>query len=218
MAAATAKEKVLQFMADYESNVSKLNANVEACQNRINDINLEVKYIKDVELVPAIEKRIIEGDNTEEVRLRKKLTKLDGDLVRQTEDLIVLESLIPRYLVEAADEVAKLQALFQEEKREVESAQYGKMMKAKADYMETIQKESNALHEFNSVDLKLQEVQYAAGRINSVWTELEVKTAASPDYKDKSNGVYLQLPLDDVKKLVKGTMKEAELDYLKKFK
>ncbi|MFJ7994288.1 hypothetical protein ACIQY5_19195 [Peribacillus frigoritolerans] len=218
MAVATAKEKVLQFMADYESNVSKLNANVEACQNRINDINLEVKYIKDVELVPAIEKRIIEGDNTEEVRLRKKLTKLDGDLVCQTEDLIVLESLIPRYLVEAADKVAKLQALFQEEKREVESAQYGKMMKAKADYMETIQKESKALHEFNSADVKLQEVQYAAGRVNSIWTELEVKTAASPDYKDKSNGVYLQLPLDDVKKLVKGTMKETELDYLNKFK
>jgi hypothetical protein len=216
--AATAKENVLQFMDEYESQVSKLNANVEACQNRINNINLEIQYINEVELVPAMERRVFEGDNTEEVRLKKRLTKLDGELVHETEELIILESLIPRYLIQSADKVAKLQALFQEEKREVESNQYGKMMKAKATYMETIQKEAEALHEFNSVDVKLQEVQYAAGRINSVWTALEVKTAASPDYKDKSNGVYLQLPLDDVKKLVKGTMKESELDYLKKFK
>lgn len=156
MAAVTAREKVLKFMADYNSNVSKIKNRISEGSQRLEVIQLEVNYLQQKEIPEAIERRVLTDDKTEETKLRKALEKLQNEQQELKEEAVVLESVLKKVLIKAADEVSGLQSLFQEEKREVESVQYGKMMKAKAAYMETIQKESKALHEMNNVDIKLQ--------------------------------------------------------------
>jgi hypothetical protein len=214
---ATVKEKVLEFLAEYTSRVNKFHADIEACEKVIEDMMLEIKFINEVELIPAIEKRVTEGDSNLEDKLKKKLMKLETEVVKKTEEVIILKTLLPKYLIDSAEKVAELDSLFRDEKKVATNNAYAMMMHSKKLYIDSIQNEAEALRELKDIDVQLQQIQYNAGRTNGIYTEMDVLTAPIPSHKDRFNDVYLQLPLDEVKQLIKGTMKPDDLAYLNKF-
>lgn len=210
-------ENAIQFLSEHKEMVNKLNTDIGDCRKRIDELKIEIENIN-LEMVSAIEKRVLEKDNSYEQKLKKTLKKLEAELQEKEEELPVLERLLPKYLDKSADKVNKLQSLFQAERKEVEETSYGNMMKAKAAYVNAIQKESEVLRKMKQVDVGLQEVHVAAGKSNSIWTNLEVKTAPRLSDKYRFNGVYLQLDINEVKGLVTGNMKQDALEYLDKFK
>ncbi|MBN3553305.1 hypothetical protein JYA63_03440 [Fictibacillus nanhaiensis] len=214
---AKAKDKVLQFVEEYNIRVSKFNNDIEASEKAIEDMKLEIKFINEVELTPAIEKRVVEGDSSFEDKLKKKLAKLEAEVVRKTEEVMILKKLLSNYLIESADKVTDLDNMFRNDKKIAEAKAYAMMMHSKKLYVDSIQKEAAVLQELKDVDVQLQQIQYNAGRTNGIYTEIDVLTAPIPSYKDRFNGVYLQLSLDEIRQLIKGTIKPEDLSYLIRF-
>jgi hypothetical protein len=211
------KEKVLAFYNEYQTKVSDINKKIAAAAQRVNDSNLQIKFIQEKELPSAIEKRVLEGDLGLENKLRKTLAKLEKEYQEANEEFLVLQNVLQKYKLESADKVAELQNLFRDERKLQEQSAYSKMMYYKKKYVDAILQESEAIQEYRDVDVKLQEVLLAGGRINSIYNVLEVDTAPLKSHLNRHNGIYLQLELDDVKRLVKGTVKPEELAYLNKF-
>jgi hypothetical protein len=211
------KEKVLAFYNEYQAKVSDINKKIAAAAQRVNDSNLQIKFIREKELPSAIEKRVLESDLGLENKLRKTLAKLEKEYQEANEELLVLQNVLQKYKLESADKVAELQNLFRDERKLQEQSAYSKMMYHKKKYVDAILQESEAIQEYQDVDVKLQEVLLAGGRINSIYNVLEVDTAPLKSHLNRHNGIYLQFELDDVKRLVKGTVKPEELAYLNKF-
>ncbi|WP_409289629.1 hypothetical protein [Peribacillus sp. SCS-37] len=186
-----AKEKVLQFVAEYHENVAQLNEKISYSKQAIRDSQLEIQYIHAKELPEALEVRVLSGDNTMEVRLKKKVSKLEKELQEYEEELLVLESVLHRYKYGAGDKASEFEKLYREEKKILEQEVVGKMMRAKKEFKNAIEKESTTLRELNSVDVKLQEVLFEAGRKNGVYSYMEIPKSVN-------------LSTDEFKRLVVG--------------
>ncbi|WP_078408725.1 hypothetical protein [Priestia abyssalis] len=211
------KDKVLKFMAEYTDKVNEIQERITAGTERVKTLKMEIEYIKGKELPEAVERRVMTGDSSHENKLRKSLEKVEKEYQQLQEEIIVLQNVLQRYKVTAADEATKLESLFRDEYQLQEQKCYSRLMNVKYEYVQAMIKEGEALRELKDVDVMLQQIQYNAGRRNGVYTNLDVKTAPIPNHKDRFNNVYLQLSLDEIKRLVAGTYKPDELEYLKKF-
>lgn len=214
----TAKEQAIKFVDEYKEELAKVNDKILECSSRIEELSLEIKYHKEVSIPEAIEVRVLQGDSTLENKLKKALSKFEGELAAKEEELIVLKNFLQRFKHEAANKVKKLEKLFQDEKKVSEQRVYSKLMNAKYQYVKSLIEEGKTLQEIKDVDVQLQEILYNAGWKNSVYTQLDVNSASIPTHVNRHNGIYLALPHNDVVKILKNTATDDELAYLEKFK
>jgi hypothetical protein len=196
-------EQVKEFKAAYDAELQTLNDQLEAASQRLEDLTLEERFIQEVELVKAIEKRVLSGDMAEEKALRRKLEKLQGEKQTLAEEVTVLGAVIPRFKIDKANEIKELDRLFQEEKRMVEDTAYKRMAAAKKVYEESIIKESESLHEYRARDVDLQLIEYGAGQRQSIFSDLVVRSAAIESDAYRFGGVYLPLEMRDIIRLIK---------------
>ncbi|RHW33403.1 hypothetical protein D1B33_15255 [Lysinibacillus yapensis] len=91
------------------------------------------------------------------------------------------------------------------------------MMHFKKLYVDEILKQSEYLRELGNIDSQLQQVLINAGRQKNIYPTLEIKSPFNPTYKNQYNGVYLQLSLGEIKRLITGQYTEDDVDYLNKF-
>ncbi|MCK2018861.1 hypothetical protein [Peribacillus frigoritolerans] len=90
-------DQVKEFKTNYDAELQALNDQLEAASQRLEDLTLEEKFIQEVELVKAIEKRVLTGDMAEEKALRRKLEKLQSEKLALAEEVTVLGAVIPRF-------------------------------------------------------------------------------------------------------------------------
>jgi hypothetical protein len=212
------KEKVQDFLNEYNNKLQLMNTKLEEATTRIDELQIEISYIHLKDLPEAIERRVLENDATYENKLRKIVDKLQNELVSRQEEVLVLENARHRFKVEYADKITALELLYREEMKLVEKRQMALMMNAKRDYVIAILKEAEAIREYASINTRIQEVQYNGGRRTSVTSDFELKNAPIKEHLHYHDNVMLQLDLNTVKRLVKGTYSEADVKYLDTFK
>jgi hypothetical protein len=196
-----ANNRVLQFVTNFNDNVSKYKQKIDSCNQRISDIALEMKYINDVELKEAIEIRLLEDDNSQEKKVRKHMDKLEAELKQMHEELPVLHGILKKYIIKAGEEAIELNNFYVTEKQLQEQKAVAHMLHAKKVYTDEIIKQSAIIREVNSVDTKLQEILYATGKKNGVYTFYNIPKS-------------VQLSEKELIGLVKGT---SNNDYLSKY-
>ncbi|KQU17811.1 hypothetical protein ASG65_26205 [Bacillus sp. Leaf13] len=196
-------DQVKEFKISYDAELQALNDQLEAASQRLEDVSLEIRFINEVDLVKAIEKRVLSGDMAEEKKLRRSIEKLQTEKLALAEEVIVLQNVIPRFKIDKANEIKELDRLFQEEKRMVEHTAYQRMMKAKKVYEEAIIKESEILHEYQKRDIDLQFIEYEAGQRQSIFSDLVVRSAAIESDAYRFGGVYLPLEMKAISRLIK---------------
>ncbi|WNF35682.1 hypothetical protein RJD24_14635 [Bacillaceae bacterium IKA-2] len=209
-------EKVQQFICDYNSKLDKLNQQISTCSTRNEELQLEIRFIKEVEMNEAIEKRVLEDNELMETKLKKKLNSLEEELQKSSEEFLVLNNVLQNFKIKSAEEVKKLHSIFTDERQLVERKAYAKMMHQKYLYIQAIMKEAEALHEVNKLDMEVQTIEFNAGRRNYIYTGIEVKSADVPTSAGRFNDVYLALSPQEVYILVKKL--PIDLKYLEAFK
>ncbi|MDU1845210.1 MAG: hypothetical protein E6778_06655 [Niallia nealsonii] len=170
----TANEKVLQFVAEYHENVVKYKNKIDSYSKRINDIKLEMKYVNDVELKAAIEIRLMDGDDSQEKKVRKLLASLEAELKKQHEELPVLEGILQKYIMKSGEEAVELNTFYRTEKQLQEQKAVANMLHAKKLFTDEIIKHAAVLREVSNVEQRLQEVLFATGRKNGVYYSLNI--------------------------------------------
>ena len=170
----SANEKALQFVAAFNETVAKNKQEINRCNQRISELELELKYVNDVELKEAIEIRILEADNSKEKKVRKLLDKLELELKQLQEELPALQRILEKYISKAGLEAWNLYNLYRDEKQLQEQQAVAHMLHAKKLFTDEIIKQSDIIREVNSVDTILQEVLVATGNKNGVYTYIEI--------------------------------------------
>ncbi|MFE4352456.1 hypothetical protein [Peribacillus butanolivorans] len=196
-------DQVKEFKTNYDAELQALNDQLETASQRLEDLTLEEKFIQEVELVKAIERRVLTGEMDEEKSLRRKLEKFQSEKLTLAEEVTVLGAVIPRFKQEKFEAIKELTRLFQEEKRMIEDTAYKRMMKDKKVYEESIIKESESLHQYRKADVDLQLVEYEAGQRQSIFSDLVVLSAAIESDSYRFGGVYLPLEMKDIVRLIK---------------
>ncbi len=215
----SAIDKITAFSNEYKAKISQVEERYAACSQRIEELQLEARFIREKEIPEASVNRVLNGDGGgQEAKLKKSLAKLEVELVEKQEELVILENALTQYKLKSAEEVRKMQQLFKNERKIAADKAYRKMMAAKREYVETMKAEAEVLHRFAELDMRIQEVEYAAGIRNGVYSGFEVDSATIPGNADRHNGVYLALTHDEVKKIIKNTARPSELEYLDKYK
>jgi hypothetical protein len=212
------KNRIIEFIDEYEDNLGLLNKRISDTHKRIEEIQLEIRYINEKELPEAVEKRVLDGDGNYESKLRKTLEKLKAELQSSEEEVIVLEAAIKRFMIVSAEKITKFEQLYREEIKLLEKKQYSKMMHFKKMYVDSIIDESKIIHEYYKLHNQLQSVQAAGGIKKNVYSELQLKNANNKEYLKTYDNVMLQLEVDTIKRLFSGNYSNADVDYLNEFK
>jgi chromosome segregation ATPase len=212
-----AKERVEKFIAEYREQLGKLETQLKEAVKRQEDIELEIQYITEKELPEAVEKRVLEGSDAEEVKIRKHLEKLKEELTRKAEEIIVLMQAIKNFKFEKGKELESLEKLFAEEKKLVSQDVYRKMMIAKRAYIDALIRESKILHDYHNTDIDLQNVMVSTGRKSHVYNYFSIESSRDFRNKYQFNNVYLPVTYEEVQKFIRGNFSKDEYEYLEKF-
>ncbi|WP_066385492.1 hypothetical protein [Neobacillus mesonae] len=209
-------EKVQQFLTEYDTKVNKLNERIDSCSTRIEELQLEIRFIKEKELPEASIQRVIDGNTALEAKLKKNLAKLEAELIEKQEEAVILNQALNRYKFQAAKELKQYQQIFNDERAIDSNKVYSKMMAAKREYVETMKAEAEVLHKYKEIDVLMQGIEVAAGIKSTVYNIFEVDSAPIIGHLNRHNSVYLALTHEEVQKIIK---KQAiDLSYLDKFK
>jgi hypothetical protein len=186
------QDKIKTFIDEYRTKLESMNQKLSEASTRASDLGMEINYINQAELPQAIEKRVLEGDSAMENRLRKTLEKLQAECQDKQETVLVLTNAIQRYKMESANEITSLERLFRDEKRIIEDKAFSSMAKHKGAYITALKNEAEALHSYQVMDSKIQNIKENGGR-TPLFTGIEI-----PYTMD------LTVPRNDVVKYVKG--------------
>lgn len=208
--------KIQQFVDDYRSKVNELTGRIAATHNRLEEIELEAKYLREKEIPEASVKRVLDGDSSLEQKLKKSLAKLEAELIEKQEELLILSNALQRYKIQSAEGLKQFHQLFNDERTIASQKAYSKMMAKKREYVETIKTEAEALHHYQAIDVIMQEIEMEAGLRNGIYSTFSVDSAPIQGHLNRHKGVYLALPNEDVQKIIK---KQAiDTSYLDKYK
>ncbi|MCI2254101.1 hypothetical protein L2D08_06960 [Domibacillus sp. PGB-M46] len=211
------KERITVFTEEYHQGLEKIQNRITETTQYVEDLALNIRYIKAEEIAAAVKKKVLTGDDSQERKLRRSLEKYEIEHQEKTEELIVLKVVLDEYKQDKADEISMLTRLLQEEKRLVSTKAYTKMMAVKKAYVEAILEESEILHVYNQLDIQLQEIEVNAGRRTHVYGNLAIESADSFSDKYRYNNVYLGVTADEVKRLIKRQTPADQLEYLERF-
>ncbi|MED4037047.1 hypothetical protein [Niallia taxi] len=207
---------VTEFIKAYKEKVNQLNERIEGCNNRIEELQLEVRFMKEKEIPEASIQKVLTGESGLETKLKKKLDKLEAELVEKQEELIIITNALQRYHLQAANELKGYKQAFNDEKAITSQKAYNKMMAAKREYVEAMKKESIALHKYQAIDVQIQLIEQQAGLKKDVYNIFTVNSAPMISHLNRHNNVYLALTHDEVKTIVSNP--STNFGYLDKFK
>ncbi|WP_430789476.1 hypothetical protein VBD025_03945 [Virgibacillus flavescens] len=208
-------KQIESFINGYHTGLKKLSDKLNNHKQTVEDIEMEVRFIRDVEMTQAIKKRLLDDDATMEDKLKKKLSKLESQLLAMNQETPVLESIMEDYKLKQGKESSKLERLLRDEMSVAETTSYNNMMKAKKAYFEVILQEAKTLQNYNKLDSSLQQVQVNAGRKNNIYSGIQVKTAPSSSEAINYNGIYLQVTYQDLQRIITGNFSSYDIGYLK---
>jgi acetyl/propionyl-CoA carboxylase alpha subunit len=208
--------KIQQYVDDYRSKVNELTGRIAATQNRIEEIELEAKYLREKEIPEASVKRVLDGDSSLEIKLKKTLAKLEAELIEKQEEILILSNALQRYKIQSVEGLKQFHQLFIDERTIASQKAYSKMMAKKREYVETLKAESEVLHHYQALDVKMQEIELEAGLRNGIYNTFAVDSAPVPGHLNRHNGVYLAIPNEEVQKVIK--KQPIDLSYLDRFK
>lgn len=209
-------EKIKSFIAEYSEKVQQLNKRIEASSQRVNDIEIEMKYINQKELPEASINRVLSGESGLETKLRKSLVKLQTELDEKNEEVLILQNALKKYHFQSANDLKKYRQLFIDERAIASKKAYSKMMLKKREYVEAMQKEAEILHNFNAIDQQIQLVNVAAGMKQNVYNTFTVDSAPILGNINRHNGTYLAITHREIENIIKKA--PVNLSYLSKFK
>lgn len=211
-------EKINTLIAEYNEKVNQLTERINTTGQRIAENKLVARFIREKELPEASVKRVLEGDTALEAKLKKKLEKLETELLEKQEELLILTNALKRYKLQSSEELKQYQELFNDDRAIAKEKAYSKMMTKKREYIVAMQEEAEALHEFQAIDVKMQEIELEAGLRNGIFNTFTVDSAPIPSHLNRHSGVYLALTHEEVQKIIKKGIQPSELAYLDKFK
>ncbi|MDF2039351.1 MULTISPECIES: hypothetical protein [Cytobacillus] len=211
-----ATEKIMAFIEEYKSKVNQLNEKIAATSQEMDDMKMEARFIREKELPEASVKRVLEGETAHEAKLAKKLEKLEADILAKQEELLILNKALQQFKLQSAEGLKQFHQLFIDERKIATDKAYSKMMNAKRAYVETMKAESELLHQYQAIDVQMQEIELEAGLRKDIYNILPLNAAPIQGHLNRHNGVYLALPNEDVQKIIK--KKRIDLGYLDKFK
>lgn len=207
---------VTEFINAYKEKSNQLNERIEGCNNRIEELQLEVRYMKEKEIPEASIQKVLTGEAGLKTKLKKKLDKLEDELVENQEELIILTNALQRYYLQAANDLKGYKQAFNDERAITSQKAYNKMMAAKREYVEAMKKESIALHKYQAIDAQMQLIEQQAGLKKDVYNIFTVNSAPMISHLNRHNNVYLALTHDEVKTIVSNP--SINFGYLDKFK
>lgn len=172
MAAATAREKVIQYVAEYNSQLDKLKNRISEASQRLEDIQLEINFLQQKEIPEAVERRVLTLDKSQELKARKSLEKLQTEQMELSEEVMVLDSVLKKFIIDWDDNVRELYSLFRTEKEQAALKVYKSILKHKKVYEDAIQKEAKPLHDWAEIDKGIQQIAYNAGRTSTIYSAI----------------------------------------------
>ncbi|PHG75167.1 hypothetical protein [Bacillus wiedmannii] len=208
-----AAKRVAAFHEGFIDGLEKITQNIDEKTQLLNDKQLELSYIQEKELPAALEKKYVDGDDKDAKRLQTLETKLQKEITELQEEILVITHLKEKYEWAKANEAKALVDAFNEERNAAAQRTYRRMEAAKRAYLETIKAESESLHEYYGVDLKLTEILEVGGLKKSMsWFPLSV---AHTRGNHGSYGSYLEVPTQVVKDIITGRVDEKHhIEYL----
>ncbi|MED4678057.1 hypothetical protein [Bacillus nitratireducens] len=208
-----AAKRVTAFHEGFIDGLEKITQNIDEKTQLLNDKQLELRFIQEKELPEALVKRYVDGDDKDAKRLQTLETKLQKEITELQEEILVVTHLKEKYEWTKANEAKALVAAFNEERNAAAQRTYRRMEAAKRAYLETIKAESESLHEYYGVDLKLTEILEVGGLKKSMsWFPLSV---AHTRGNHGSYGSYLEVPTQVVKDIIRGSVDEKHhIEYL----
>ncbi|MBN3556057.1 hypothetical protein JYA63_17390 [Fictibacillus nanhaiensis] len=190
----TVKKKVAAFIAKYNEKTKSINDQIQETSKRLEDLSLEIQFIKEKEIPEAVQRRVFTGDRSQEAKIRKTLEKLQVEYQEKSEDLIVIQNLLLLYKQQAADEIRPLQKLFFEENNMVCDEAYERMVKARKVYTLAVLKETEILHDYRDINRQIQEIEVIAGRRQYAETVFPIDSLKLKD---------LSIDLDEITRIAK---------------
>jgi DNA repair exonuclease SbcCD ATPase subunit len=166
----TMKDKAAAFVATYQKELATIQEKISQTERRLEDLQLEIKFIQEKEIPEAVQRRVLTGDKQQESKVRKALEKLQKEYQEKSEDLVVIQNMLNRYKQQKADEIKPLQRLFQEEQRAISQERYDRIVNARNAYKQAINTETDLLQLYRSIEVDLQSVEVNAGRRRYVET------------------------------------------------
>ncbi|WP_448160587.1 hypothetical protein [Bacillus cereus] len=201
-------KRVVTFHEGFIDGLEKITQNIDEKTQLLNDKQRELRFIQEEELPEALVKKYVDGDDKEAKRLQTLETKLEKEITELQEEILVITHLKEKYEWTKANEAKALEVAFNEERNAATQRTYRRMEAAKRAYLETIKAESESLHEYYGVDLKLAKLLEVGGLKKSMsWFPLSV---AHTRGNHGSYGSYLEVPTQVVKDIIRGCVDEKQ--------
>jgi hypothetical protein len=209
------KNQVETFIQEYNQKQTELQERLQDTSNRIEILQLELRFIQEKELPEASTKAVLDGtDDSHAKKLKKDLQKYQAELETKQESLLILSHAIKQHRYQSGDKLVELDRLYRSEKQIQESKHYAKAMYYKKLYVDSMIEEGQKLKELNSLDFKIQSTLVEAGRKNGIYTDSSVKSTATNTGDGRT---YLPLSIQECQRFVSGNYSSSDYDYLKKF-
>ncbi|WIG40832.1 hypothetical protein [Bacillus toyonensis] len=208
-----AAKRVATFHEGFYDGLDSITKNLDEKKKLLNDKQIELRYIQEKELPAAIEKKYVEGEDKDAKRLQTLETKLQKEITELHEEILVITNLKAKYTAIKAAEAKTLVEAFNSERNAAAQRTYRRMEAAKRAYLEAVKEESEKLHEYRAVDLKLA-VVLEEGGLKKQGSFLPISLAHTrPNHG--SYGSYLEVPTQLVKDIITGRVDEKyDIEYL----
>lgn len=170
----TAIDKIQSFYNEYQAKHNKLKTKLDETITKINELEMEIGYVKSVELPKASETRLLNDDAAMEIKTKKKLEKLQNEHKEKEEDLVILQQTIHRLKVDSANTVSELERkLFRTEKQLNNKEVFDRMLQHRKAYLTALEKETKGFKSFQNADLLIQNIKANGGKpTSSTGTEI----------------------------------------------
>ncbi|WP_413308811.1 hypothetical protein AA0X95_11035 [Bacillus sp. 1P10SD] len=209
----TVKQQVESFIEEYNQKQTELRTRLQDTSERIEYLQLEIRFLTEKEIPSASAKAVLEGTDDSHVnKLKKSLQRYKDELEMKQEALLVLNHAIKQHQIKAGEKLVELDRLYRSEKQIQEKKHYSKMMYYKKQLIDTMIEEGGKLKELTSLDYKIQEILVQAGRKNGVFVDSNVKSTAT---NTNDGRTYLPLSIQEVQRFVSGNFSETDYKYLR---
>lgn len=158
------KDKAASFVAEYNRELDVIQERIRETESHLEDLSLEIRFIEEKEIPEAVQRRVLSGDRSQEIKKRKQLEKLLAEKAEKSEDLLVLQTVKDKFKQEKADEIQKLHRLLREEQQIISQERFERIQTARNAYKQSIKTETDLLHLYLSIEVDLQTIEVNAGR------------------------------------------------------
>lgn len=205
------------FYNGYMDQVTKYDTTLSNLESEIEKKQLEIKYIREVELPTAIELSVLEGDSKAEDKLNKQLEKLNSEVQQATMSIVVIGNAKKNYIQDAADQVEKLLAANKVDRNREEKKAFHRIMNAKLAYINVLIEEGKLLQSEAHTANKIENIKAAAGRHASI-TDVTVPACMANDNGWNSPKDYMGVTYQEVKRFLTGNYTDHDTAYLQPYK